>query len=166
MKNFLFLLLIMLSSTVYCEDSPLIMTNATPSTSSKFDEIPKNHPELSTFVMLVNKAEIKDIFNGTGPFTVFAPTDEAFKKLGQKKIDELSKPENRDQLADLLMYHILPGKYLSKSLKSRTAPSIKGKSVDIVVENGEARVNNAKILKMDIEGPNGVIHEIDTVLTP
>lgn len=165
MKKLLFSLLI-ITSAAWCEDSPMITSNATPTTSSKLEDIPQNYPELSTFVLMVDKAEIKDIFNGTGPFTVFAPTNDAFKKLGQKKIDELSKPENRDHLADVLMYHILPGKYLSKNLKSRKAVTIEGRSVEIVVENGEAKINNAKIIKTDLEGHNGVIHEIDTVLIP
>lgn len=146
-------------------DEAMIMTNAAPS-SSKFDDLAIDNPELSTFILLVNTAQLKDLFNGTGPFTVFAPTNEAFKKLGQKKLDELSKPENRDHLSDIILYHIIPGKYLSKNLKSRTSPSINGKSIKIVVENGEVKVNNAKVVKTDIVGPNGVLHVIDTVLIP
>ena len=116
--------------------------------------------------MLVNKAQLKDLFNGTGPFTVFAPTDEAFKKLGKEKLDRLTKPENRDELSTILIYHVVPGKYLSKSLKTRQSISVGGKPLQINVEGGEIKVNNAKVVKMDLVGPNGVIHEIDTVLMP
>ncbi len=145
---------------------PEISTNAVPSTSSNFDTIPTRHPELSTFVLLVNKAELKDLFNGTGPFTVFAPTDDAFKKLGKKKLDDLMKPEKRDELSSLLIYHVVPGKYMSNNLKTREARTVNGKSLSIEVENGEIKINNAKIIKADLVGPNGVIHEIDTVLIP
>lgn len=165
-----FSLVMSLSAAVFAAESSSelqISTNATPTpTSSNFDTIPQRHPELTTFVMLVNKAQLKDLFNGTGPFTVFAPTDEAFKKLGQEKLDELTKPENRDELSTILIYHVIPGKYLSKNLRTKEAPSINGKSISIVVENGEIRVNNAKVVKTDIIGPNGVIDEIDTVLIP
>ena len=85
--KFVFSFILLFSSTLLVADNssdPQITTNATSSPSSNFDTIPQRHPELSTFVMLVNKAQVKDLFNGTGPFTVFAPTDEAFKKLGQK----------------------------------------------------------------------------------
>lgn len=145
---------------------PQISTNALPSASPHFDSLPKEHPELSTFVLLVNKAELKDLFNGTGPFTVFAPTDEAFKKLGQKKLEELMKPEKRDELSEILLYHVIPGKYLSKSLKSKEASTINGKPITITIEDNTVKINKAKILKTDIVGPNGVIHEIDTVLIP
>jgi uncharacterized surface protein with fasciclin (FAS1) repeats len=145
---------------------PQISTNAVPSEDNNFDTIPQRHPELSMFVMLVNKAQLRDLFNGTGPFTVFAPTDEAFKKLGDKKIKELMKPENRDELSTILIYHIVPGKYMSKNLRTRDAPSVNGKAISINVENGEIRVNNAKVVKVDLVGPNGVLHEIDAVLIP
>lgn len=164
-RIFFSLVLALSSSFINAETSnEQVTTNATPSTH--FDSIATNHPELTIFVALVNKAKLKDLFNGTGPFTVFAPTDEAFKKLGQKKLDELSKPENQDELSSLLIYHVVPGKYMAKNLKTRKAPSINGKSVQIEVENGQIKVNNAKVVKTDLVGPNGVIHEIDTVLIP
>ena len=141
-------------------------TNANPSLPSHFDNLTQQNPELSTFVLLVNKAELKDLFNGTGPFTVFAPTDEAFKKLGHKKLEALMKPENRDHLSTILMFHIIPGKYMSKTLKIKEPPSIKGKSITYDEGSNQLKVNNATIVKPDIIGPNGVIHEIDTVLTP
>lgn len=148
------------------EEELQIHTNATPVQHSHLDELPKQYPELSTFVMLVNLAQLDDIFNGTGPFTVFAPTNDAFKKLGEKRLDELKKPKNRDELSTLLIYHVVPGKYVAKNLRSRTAPSINGKRIDIQVEGNEIKVNNAKVVKTDIIGPNGVLHEIDTVLIP
>lgn len=156
-------------SALMAENAKLeIITNATPSveSSTSFDTIPQRHPELSTFVMLVNKAQLKDLFNGTGPFTVFAPTDEAFKKIDKKKMDELLKPENRDELSSIIIYHVIHGKYMAKNLKTRKAPTINGKSLQISVEDGTIKVNKARVVKTDLIGPNGVIHEIDTVLIP
>lgn len=164
-----FSLLTFISTAAFGAEStsePQISTNATPSTDSHFDSLSQRQPELSIFVMLVTKAELKDLFNGTGPFTVFAPTDDAFKKLGQKKMDELMKPENRDELSTILIYHVIPGKYMSKSLKTKEAPTINGKTIHIEVTEDGIKVNNAKVIKTDIIGPNGVIDEIDTVLIP
>lgn len=164
MKTVIFSLWIFLSTVVIGAELQT-PTDSMPATIN-FDTISQHHPELSTFVMLVNTAELRDLFNGTGPFTVFAPTNDAFKKLGQKKIDHLSKPENRDELSTLLIYHVIPGKYLSKNLKSREARAISGKMLQINAENDQIKVNNANVIKTDIIGPNGVIHEIDTVLIP
>lgn len=138
----------------------------TQDAASNFDTIPQRHPELSTFVMFVNEAQLKDLFNGTGPFTVFAPTNDAFEKLGKKKLEELKKPENRDELSSLLIFHVIPGKYMSKNLKTREARTINGKNLQIMVEQDKIKVGKAKVIKADLEGPNGVIHEIDTVLIP
>lgn len=167
--KFVLFFLMSLSTIGFAVENPMdpqISTNAIPTTSSSFDTIPQRHPELSTFVMLVNQAQLKDLFNGTGPFTVFAPTDDAFKKLGKNKLDHLLKPENRDELSTLLIYHVIPGKYMSKGLKTREAPSINGKPINIEIADGQIKINNAKVVKSDIVGPNGVIHEIDTVLIP
>ena len=107
-----------------------------------------------------------DIFVGTGPFTGFAPSNEAFQKFGKEKLHQLLNPDNRDQLTSLIIYHVVPGKYLSKDLKSMDLKTINGKSLAITVQNGEIKVNNAKVIRKDLVGPNGVIHIIDTVLVP
>ena len=133
---------------------------------STTEESPILDPELSTFAHLMVEAGIRDLFKGTGPFTGFIPTNEAFNKLGQGKIKELTKPENQDRLVEILMYHIVPGKYLARNLKTEKLKTINGKYLNIEVQNNEIKVDDAKIVKMDVIGPNGAIQEIDTVLFP
>lgn len=126
-----------------------------------------NAPELSIFKEALLKGGLKDIFIGTGPFTVFAPTNDAFKKLGDEKVQNLFKPENQDELVHILIFHFVHGKYLANMLKTRSYKTINGKSVDVTVDDaGNIQVNNAKVIKVDLVGPNGVIHHIDTVLIP
>lgn len=164
--SFLTLALCVVSSLqAEAQVTPDTISNADTSKASHFDSLPQTHPEVSMFVEFVNKAELKDLFNGTGPFTVFAPNNEAFKKLGTK-VDDLSKPEKRDDLSDLLIYHVVPGKYMSKTLKTSELATINGKKIKIEVENGEIKVNGAKVVTTDVVGPNGVLHIIDTVLHP
>lgn len=124
-------------------------------------------PNLKTFGDALKTAELTDLFQGTGPFTSFVPTNEAFKKLGDKKLQALFKKENRDELTSLLIYHIAQGKYLAENLKTMSLKTINGKNLNIVVEqNGDITVNNAKVIKRNLIGPNGVTHVIDTVLIP
>ena len=145
--------------------TPDIISNANPTSSTEMNKMSTNHPELSTFILLVNSSQLKDLFNGTGPFTVFAPTNEAFEKLGKDKIEALKKPENGDELSDILMHHFVTGKYLSKNLKSTELPTLTGKKVSIDVDHDQIRVNGKKVVKVDLVGPNGVIHIIDGVIT-
>jgi uncharacterized surface protein with fasciclin (FAS1) repeats len=130
----------------------------------------KNHifedPDLKTFAKAVTAADLTELFNGTGPFTAFAPTNQAFEKLGRHKLKELLDPKNKDLLASILIYHIVPGKYMAKNLKPRNFKTVNGKEIEITVDNGEIRVNGARVIKADLVGPNGVLHEIDTVLIP
>lgn len=127
---------------------------------------PVSDPNIRIFMSGVDSADLSDLFIGTGPFTAFVPSNEAVEKFGKDKWDNLLKPENKDQLASILIYHIVPGKYLEKNLKSRTLKTINGKNIQVTVENGEIHINNAKVIKTDMIGSNGVIHEIDTVLIP
>lgn len=123
-------------------------------------------PNLSTFVMAIREAELSDLFNGTGPFTAFVPSNAAFEKLGKAQLADLLKPENKDKLVDILIYHIVPGKYIAENLKSKNYRTVNGKDIEVKVDDGKITVNNAKVTRTDLVGPNGVIHEIDTVLMP
>ncbi len=127
---------------------------------------PLQDPDLKKFTEAANAAGIRDLFEGTGPFTVFAPSNAAFEKFGTYKLKQLEEPKNHDTLIDLIMYHVLPGKYMASTLKTMDVKTTEGKEVHIVVENGEIRVNNAKVIRTDMVGPNGVVHIIDTVLEP
>ena len=115
----------------------------------------------------VKAAGLVDTLKGPGPFTVFAPTEEAFAKLPGETVQNLLKPENKQQLVAILTYHVVPGKVMSKDIfgKKTMAKTLEGTQVSIDATDG-VRVNNAKVVKADIEASNGVIHVIDTVIIP
>jgi uncharacterized surface protein with fasciclin (FAS1) repeats len=121
----------------------------------------------NTLVTAVKAAGLVDTLKGPGPFTVFAPTDEAFAKLPGGTVENLLKPENNQQLVAILTYHVVPGKVMSKDLvgKKTMAKTVEGTQVSIDATDG-VRVDNAKVVKADIEASNGVIHVIDTVIIP
>ncbi|WP_170604721.1 fasciclin domain-containing protein [Ruegeria arenilitoris] len=119
-----------------------------------------------TLVAAVQAAELVDTLKGEGPFTVFAPTDEAFAALPEGTVENLLKPENKDQLVAILTYHVVPGKVMSGDLSDdMTAATVQGGDVTIDLDNG-VMVNDAKVVQADIETENGVIHVIDKVILP
>ena len=121
----------------------------------------------STLAAALTKAELVSVLQGEGPFTVFAPTDEAFSKLPKGTVESLLKPENRDQLQAILKYHVSPGSTsLAGALGAGSAATVQGESLAIAFKEGQVRVNDAAILNADIECSNGVIHVIDSVLLP
>ncbi len=120
-----------------------------------------------TLVAAVKAAGLVETLKGEGPFTVFAPTDEAFAKLPEGTVAELLKPENRAKLQAVLTYHVVPGKVLAKDVvKLESAKTAQGQSVKISLKDGQPMVDNARIIKTDIMASNGVIHVIDTVILP
>ena len=115
-----------------------------------------------TLVAAVKAAGLVETLKGDGPFTVFAPTDEAFAKLPKGTVEDLLKPENKDKLVSILTYHVVAGKVKSSDLLSTTsAETVNGQKASIGL-----RVGNANVIKADIGASNGVIHVIDTVLIP
>lgn len=119
-----------------------------------------------TLVAAVQAAELVDTLKGEGPFTVFAPTDEAFAALPEGTVETLLKPENKDQLIAILTYHVVPGKVMSGDLSDdMTAATVQGGDVTIDLDNG-VMVNDASVVQADIETSNGVIHVIDKVILP
>ncbi|MBC7157988.1 MAG: fasciclin domain-containing protein [Rhodobacteraceae bacterium] len=120
----------------------------------------------STLVAAVEAAGLVDTLKGEGPFTVFAPTDEAFAALPEGTVENLLMPENRDQLVAVLTYHVVPGKVMSSDLsEGLTAATVQGGEVTITLEGGP-QVDGANIVAADIEATNGVIHVIDAVILP
>jgi transforming growth factor-beta-induced protein len=120
-----------------------------------------------TLVAAVTAAGLVDTLKGAGPFTVFAPTDDAFAKLPAGTVESLLKPENLEQLKSILLYHVVAGKVMAADVvKLTTADTVLGKSVTIKVDMGNVYINDAKVILTDIETSNGVIHVIDTVLLP
>ena len=119
-----------------------------------------------TLVAAVQAAELVDTLKGDGPFTVFAPTDEAFAALPEGTVASLLLPENKDQLTAILTYHVVPGKVMSGDLTNgMEAATVEGSTVTIMTEGG-VKVEGASVVTADIEASNGVIHVIDTVILP
>ena len=130
-------------------------------------EIAAGAEDFSTLVAAVKAADLVDVLSSKGPFTVFAPTNEAFAKLPKGTVESLLKPENKDKLIAVLKYHVVPGKVMAKDVvKVDSAKTAQGSSVTVTVEGKTVKVDNAKVIKTDIEASNGVIHVIDTVIIP
>ncbi len=120
-----------------------------------------------TLAAALKAAGLIDTLKGPGPFSIFAPTDEAFAKLPAGTVDELLKTENHDKLVAILTYHVVAGKVMAKDVvKLHEAKTVNGKEVKIMAEGGKVMVDNANVVKTDIACSNGVIHVIDSVLLP
>jgi uncharacterized surface protein with fasciclin (FAS1) repeats len=123
--------------------------------------------QFTTLAAALQAADLVDTLKGDGPFTVFAPTDAAFAKLPEGTVESLLKPENRDQLVAILTYHVVAGKVEAADVvKLDEAKTVNGQDVQITVADNGVQVNNANVIKTDIEASNGVIHVIDTVIIP
>lgn len=120
--------------------------------------------QFKTLVKAVQEAGLVDTLKGKGPFTVFAPTDEAFAKLPPGTLDALLK--DKKKLAAVLTYHVVPGKVMAAQVKPGPVKTVEGQSLTISTTNGEVMVDNAKVIKTDIVASNGVIHVLDTVVLP
>lgn len=122
----------------------------------------------TTLLTAVKAAGLDDVLRADGPFTIFAPTDEAFAKLPAGKLDELLKPENKEQLANILKYHVVASKVMAADIagKKSTEKTLAGVNLDIDAAGRLGKVEHAAILQPDITASNGVIHAIDTVLIP
>ncbi len=123
--------------------------------------------KFNTLVAAVKAADLVDTLKGDGPFTVFAPTDEAFAKLPAGTVENLLKPENKDQLVKILTYHVVPSKIMSKDIAGKKADvaSVEGSKISVDATDG-VTVDGAKVVTADVAASNGVIHIIDTVIMP
>lgn len=120
-----------------------------------------------TLAKALEAADLVDTLKGPGPFTVFAPTDEAFAKLPAGTLESLLKPENKTKLQRILKYHVVPGKIMAADVvKLRSAKTVSGDTVGIATRDGGVTVDDARVVKTDIAASNGVIHVIDTVILP
>jgi uncharacterized surface protein with fasciclin (FAS1) repeats len=123
--------------------------------------------QFKTLAAALEAADLVATLKGAGPFTVFAPTDEASTKLPAGTVENLLKPENKQQLIEILTYHVVPGKVMAADVAGiDAAKSVNGKMVDIVVQGASVKVNDAAVTTTDIAASNGVIHVIDTVIMP
>jgi len=123
--------------------------------------------QFNTLVAAVQAAGLVDTLKGEGPFTVFAPTDEAFAALPEGTVETLLKPENLEQLVTVLTYHVIPGKVMSTDIAGQAlqVESVQGSSLSVDATNG-VTVDGANVVAADIETDNGVIHVIDKVVLP
>ena len=120
-----------------------------------------------TLAAALQAAGLVDTLKGKGPFTVFAPTDEAFAKLPKGTVEDLLKPENKAKLTAILTYHVVPGAVKSaQAMTLSSAKTVNGKALTLKVDGGALHVDSAKVVTADIEASNGVIHVIDTVVIP
>jgi uncharacterized surface protein with fasciclin (FAS1) repeats len=161
---------------VACGDDDAATTTSTNPTTTTTTEAPMAEAmdivdtaiaagSFNTLVAAVEAAGLVDTLKGDGPFTVFAPTDEAFAALPEGTIEALL--EDIPTLTDILLYHVVPGKVLAADVVNLTsATTALGQDVQISVENGNVMINGATVIATDIETSNGVIHVIDTVIIP
>lgn len=136
-------------------------------TTDTIPSVARSADQFTTLLAAVEAAGLDKTLMGEGPFTVFAPTDEAFAKLPAGTVESLLKPENRDQLVEILTYHVVPGRvYSDQVVKLDSAKTVEGSKVRISKKYGKVRIDDATLLAADIEASNGVIHVIDSVIMP
>ena len=145
--------------------APMAFAEA-PAPDKTVVEIAAGNESFTTLVAAVKAADLAETLSGEGPFTIFAPTDEAFAKLPEGTLETLLKPENKEKLQKILTLHVVSGKVMAADVKSGKVPTVNGESVDVLVEDGTVTVNGAKVTKTDIVGTNGVIHVLDSVILP
>ena len=123
--------------------------------------------QFNTLAAALKAAGLVDTLKGSGPFTVFAPTDAAFAKLPKGTVEELLKPENKAKLTAILTYHVVAGKVMAADVVKLTeAKTVQGGSIKVKAAGGKVMVDSATVVKTDIGASNGVIHVVDTVLMP
>ena len=140
--------------------------NATAAEKQTIVQVATGAGQFDTLVAAVKAAGLAETLSGDGPFTVFAPTDEAFAKLPKGTVEDLLKPENKEKLAGILTYHVVPGKVMAADVKAGKVKTVNGKEATVKVDGDDVMIGKAKVVKTDIAASNGVIHVIDTVLLP
>lgn len=181
MKNF-FLLFVILSFAA-CTNTGTTdgEENATEDTTAQAEEttmeekpmekdivaLAMETPSLSTLVQAVKAADLVETLQGTGPFTVFAPTNEAFAALPEGTLENLLKPENKDQLVKILTYHVVPAKVMSTDLSDgMKAGTVQGAEATVKFKGDAVMIDDATVQQADISASNGVVHVIDAVILP
>ncbi len=137
-----------------------------PAQSGTIVDIAASNPSFSTLVTAVKAAGLTEMLSGKGPFTVFAPTNEAFAALPKGTVEKLLKPENRDLLRKVLTYHVVAGDVMAKDLRSGKVKTVQGSAVSVDVRKQGISINKSNVVKADIDANNGVVHVIDRVLLP
>ena len=156
-----------LTATAALGMAAIVSACAPATTSNDIVDIASSNDDFSTLVAAVSAAGLVDTLKGDGPFTVFAPTNDAFAALPEGTVESLLEPENRDQLVSILTYHVVPGNVTSDQLAGQrlNVATVQGSTVHIDGRNG-VKVNDSNVVSADIAASNGVIHVIDKVLLP
>ena len=151
---FAFTLAIILSLSAQAQDKDIV-------------ELAVGTEDLSTLVTAVQTADLVETLQSEGPFTVFAPTNEAFEALPDGVLEMLLMPENKNKLVSVLTYHVVPGEVMSGDLSDgMTTATVEGNEVEVDINYGTVKVDGAKVAMADIDASNGVVHVIDTVILP
>ena len=129
-------------------------------------EVAANNEDFTTLVAAVKAADLAETLSGEGPFTVFAPTNEAFEKLPEGTVEMLLKPENKEKLVAILTYHVVPGKVMAADVKTMEVETVEGSKANVKVADDKVMIDGAEVIATDVEASNGVIHVIDTVIMP
>lgn len=130
-------------------------------------ELAAETPALSTLVKAVQAADLVEVLQSEGPFTVFAPTNEAFEALPEGALENLLKPENKDQLVKVLTYHVVPSAVKSTGLSDgMSVATVEGGNITVDISDNGVQINDANVVSADIEATNGVVHVIDKVILP
>ena len=163
MKSIRILTLTVIAATAACMG---VARAETIDTNKDIVAVASSAGSFNTLVAAVKAAGLVETLQGPGPFTVFAPTDEAFAKLPKGTVEDLLKPENKEKLVAILTSHVVAGKVMAADVKTMKAKTVNGKELDVKVTDGAVTVDNAKVIKTDVAASNGVIHVIDTVVMP
>lgn len=134
--------------------------------SATIVDIASGNESFQTLTAALQAADLAGVLAGEGPFTVFAPTDEAFAALPPGTLEMLLMPENKDKLVQILTYHVVPGSVKSTDLEAGPVPTVEGSDVNVTLGENQVMVNDASVVTADIEASNGVIHVIDKVILP
>lgn len=152
--------------TVSAEPEVKIVLKTEAEAAKTIVDIAVGNKDFSTLVAAVKAGGLVEVLAGEGPFTVFAPTNEAFAKLPDGTLETLLKPENKEKLVSILKYHVVPGKVMAADVKTMDVATVEGSKASLKVEDGKVTIDKANVVATDVEASNGVIHVIDSVILP
>jgi uncharacterized surface protein with fasciclin (FAS1) repeats len=154
------------TTTVAPTDTAMV-TDSSMAAAGDIVAVASGNPDFSTLVAAVTAAGLVETLQGPGPFTVFAPTNDAFAALPAGLVDKLLLPENKDVLTKILTYHVVSGAVMAADVKPGDVPSVEGSTIAVAVDGGTVTLNGAaKVVATDVAASNGVIHVIDAVIVP
>ncbi len=160
-------LLVVLASITLLVSIPTLAGHHKYSKKQDIVDIAASADAFTTLVAAVQAAGLVDVLKDRGPYTVFAPTNEAFAKLPEATLNNLLLPENKDKLVQILTYHVVPGKVLAKDVVNLvSAETVQGSNVMVTTNHGMVMIDDANVIQADIKAKNGVIHVIDKVILP